>query len=214
MSENNNKTGKYILFDAAGVLVTFRADLRTERMEKLCDLSPDKINSKLFTNPDSPGIAFDRGEILASDFFDLCCEIMGQEATQEFAAKFRHAYCDIFEARTEMGELLKELAEHHTIWLCSNTNTWHLEKMTEVCSYFAYFDFNVSSHKAGFIKPEPEIFEKALKRAGVDPSEMIFIDDRQENVAAASAQGINAILFTSVAELKAQLATLTSPVTT
>lgn len=213
MSENNNKTGKYILFDASGVLVTFRADLRAERFSKLCDLSPDEINSRLFANPDSPGIAFDRGDILASDFFDLCCEIIGQEATQEFAAKFRHAYCDIFEAREEMGDLLKELAEHHTIWLCSNTNTWHLEKMTEVCSYFKHFDFNVSSHKAGFLKPEPEIFEKALERAGVEPSEMIFIDDRQENVDAAAKQGITAILFTSAAELKTQLATLTAPAT-
>lgn len=209
------KDGKYILFDAAGTLVTFRSDLRTKRFTELCELSADEINSKLFSAPDSPGVAFDRGEILASDFFDLCCEIIGQEPTQEFAAKFRHAYCDIFEPRPEMGEILKELSENHTIWLCSNTNTWHFEKMSEVCPYFKYIDFNVSSHKVGFVKPEKEIFEKAIKRAsidGADPAELIFIDDRQENVDAAAAQGITALLFTSAPELKKQLAELISPV--
>jgi putative hydrolase of the HAD superfamily len=207
----NKEANRIILFDAAGTLVTFRSDLRTERFCELCELSAEEINSKLFAAPDSPGIAFDRGEILASDFFDRCCELMGQEPTAEFAAEFRHAYCDIFEPREEMGALLAELSENHTIWLCSNTNTWHYEKMVEVCSYFEYIDFNVSSHKVGFVKPEAEIFEKAITRSGGDPSRLIFVDDRQENVDAAAALGINALLFTSAGELKTQLAEFTAP---
>ncbi len=204
----DSKSGKLILFDIANTLVTFRSDLRTERFEKLCSLSGDKINARLFTDADSPGMDFDRGLIVSSEFYDRCCEIMEVEPSEEFAAKFRHAYQDIFEARPEMGALVEELSTEHELWLMSNTNVWHLDYVRTRFDYFSFFTTNCNSCDTRFVKPEPEIFVAALELSGRSSDEVVFIDDRQANIDAARTLGISAALFESVDSLRAKLGEL------
>lgn len=204
MSADSNK--KLILWDVAGTLATFRADLRTQRLAELSGHDGDDMSQRLFAEADSPGIAFDRGEILASEFFDRCCEILGIDNTQENAGRFRHAYADIFEPRPEMGALLEKLAPAYQMWLCSNTNIWHLDKVREVCDYIKRYCFtNCNSYDTGFVKPEPGIFEAAIARSGLAPSDITFVDDRRANIDAAAALGIRVILFTNATELETEL---------
>ena len=47
------------------------------------------------------------------------------------------------------------------------------------------------------IKPEREIYEHALRGLDVAPSEALFIDDREENIAGARSIGLHAELFTT-----------------
>jgi putative hydrolase of the HAD superfamily len=56
------------------------------------------------------------------------------------------------------------------------------------------------------IKPDRGCFSQALARLGARADEVIFIDDRQENVTAAGKMGINAIRFTGSQEARADLA--------
>ena len=57
------------------------------------------------------------------------------------------------------------------------------------------FDAIVDSCEEGVRKPDPEIFQTALVRVGVDDaSRAIFLDDFPGNVAAARAMGMHAIL--------------------
>ncbi len=206
----DSTAGKLILFDIANTLVTFRSDLRTERLEKLCSLSAKELNARLFTDADSPGMDFDRGLIVSSEFYDRCCAIMEVEPSEEFAAKFRHMYQDIFEPRPEMGELVRELAAENELWLISNTNVWHLDHVRAQFDYFEYFKTNCNSFDTGFVKPEPGIFEAAITRSGRSVTEIIFVDDKQSHVTAAQAVGISAILFTSASELKEKLGEMTN----
>jgi len=201
--------GKLFLFDIANTLVTFRSDLRTERLTALCNLPADELNAKLFTNPDSPGMLFDRGLIVSSEFFDRCCEIMGVEPTEKFAGAFRHGYQDIFEPRPDVGELVRELAKTHELWLMSNTNVWHLDNVRTQFDYFHYFTSNCNSCDTSFVKPEREIFQIAVERAQRPAEELVFVDDKQDNVDAARAVGLTAILFTSSAALREQIQELT-----
>ncbi|HEY7431537.1 MAG TPA: HAD-IA family hydrolase, partial [Streptosporangiaceae bacterium] len=61
-------------------------------------------------------------------------------------------------------------------------------------------DVFIYSHEVGFTKPDPCIYQLAWQRLGVQPHELIFLDDVQRNVAAARALGIHAILYTSTAQ--------------
>jgi putative hydrolase of the HAD superfamily len=56
------------------------------------------------------------------------------------------------------------------------------------------------------VKPEPEIYQAVLARLGASPGEVIFLDDRAENVDSAAALGIRGIHFTGAAEARAALA--------
>lgn len=51
------------------------------------------------------------------------------------------------------------------------------------------------SARLGTTKPDPAIYRQALDVLGAAPGDVWFVDDREDNVAAASALGINAIQY-------------------
>jgi len=53
------------------------------------------------------------------------------------------------------------------------------------------------SHALFMAKPEPAIFLKAAEALNTPPSRILFIDDREDNVAAAIATGMTAIQYTT-----------------
>jgi putative hydrolase of the HAD superfamily len=81
-------------------------------------------------------------------------------------------------------------------------------------SYFRHgalgdlFDAVFVSGELGAIKPNPEIFEVTLRELGITASEMVFIDNKEENVRGAEALGITGHTFTGAATLRAFLASL------
>jgi putative hydrolase of the HAD superfamily len=68
--------------------------------------------------------------------------------------------------------------------------------MTAV-AWFPEFDHLTFSCDLGVVKPRPEIYESCLEGLGVSPQDTLFFDDRGDNVGAAHALGIHAVLFTT-----------------
>ena len=57
-------------------------------------------------------------------------------------------------------------------------------------------DIVVTSQDAGFTKPQPEIFQYALKKAGVKPAEAVYVGDQyQVDVIGAKSAGMKGILI-------------------
>lgn len=63
--------------------------------------------------------------------------------------------------------------------------------------YYKLFDDVIASCKVGYVKPENEIYEIALKRSNVTASESIFIDDKQYCLDPAEIMGFKTILAQS-----------------
>lgn len=80
--------------------------------------------------------------------------------------------------------------------ILSDTNALHAEVLEAAGSYET-FAHRFLSYEVGIRKPDPRIFQEALKVLEVKPEESIFIDDNAKNVAAAEALGINGIKFDS-----------------
>jgi len=60
----------------------------------------------------------------------------------------------------------------------------------------AWLQFVVTSQEVGFTKPHPEIFQAALKQAGVKPSEAIYVGDHyQTDIVGANGVGMRGILL-------------------
>jgi len=72
-------------------------------------------------------------------------------------------------------------------------------------AFFARFKDIVVSGEVKLLKPDPAIYYLALDRFGLRPANALFIDDRQINVEAALAVGMQAHLFTDAADLRARL---------
>ena len=71
-----------------------------------------------------------------------------------------------------------------------------------------YFKVAFSSCYMGLRKPEPAMYRRAIDILGCPPQRILFIDDREENVAGAAAAGIKAIRFTGAETLRAELKNL------
>ena len=67
------------------------------------------------------------------------------------------------------------------------------------------FEAFLSSCWLGVRKPMQKFYERGLGIAQAKPATSLFIDDRQQNLAPASALGMNVIHFTSAAQLRSDL---------
>jgi len=62
------------------------------------------------------------------------------------------------------------------------------------------FDTVVISGEVSLHKPQPEIYELACERLGVEPAEAVFVDDLRENCTGAEEVGITAVLHRETAD--------------
>lgn len=67
----------------------------------------------------------------------------------------------------------------------------------ERAGYYELFDEIIASCKVGYVKPEKEIYEIALKRLNATANESIFIDDKQYCLDPAAEMGFKTILAQS-----------------
>jgi putative hydrolase of the HAD superfamily len=72
-----------------------------------------------------------------------------------------------------------------------------------VAAHFGHMIFSCQLKSA---KPDPECYGRALARIGARADQVIFVDDRSENVAAATALGLQSVHFTSPAGARAAVA--------
>lgn len=79
----------------------------------------------------------------------------------------------------------------------------------EIEAIMARFDHVVESSKVGVRKPETEFYEIACRTAGVEPSQVVFLDDLGINLKPAKAMGMTTIKVLSadqaIADLEAVL---------
>ncbi|NBQ49711.1 MAG: HAD family phosphatase, partial [Marivivens sp.] len=67
------------------------------------------------------------------------------------------------------------------------------------------FDRRYISGHMGEVKPEPEIYRMLEADCGVEPTALLFADDRADNIAAAAARGWKTHLFTDPQGFAARL---------
>jgi epoxide hydrolase-like predicted phosphatase len=91
------------------------------------------------------------------------------------------------------------------VYALTNTSFVHLEYMRKA-GWTKLFDGFYSSCELGCAKPAPQIYRKALKLIGAQPAQVVFVDDKGENVRGAKAAGIKrSIRFLSIAQLRKEL---------
>jgi 2-haloacid dehalogenase len=69
----------------------------------------------------------------------------------------------------------------------------------------ALFEEVVVSGTEKVAKPDPRVFEIVAERSGLPLDQLVFVDDKQANVDAAAALGMQAILFTDATALRTEL---------
>jgi len=191
--------GKIILFDLGGVLVeaTGRSGLRA----LLPHLSDEQILDR-WQRSRAAGL-FERGKLAPEAFARGFVEEWGLEIGEAaFAELFASWVTGFFEGATGVIEALR--ARHH-VGCLSNTNAIHWARLAGISSIF---DSCFPSHVTGFLKPDREAYQYALRKLDARAHDVYFFDDLAPNVAAAREIGMNAFRVSDFAALTARLRSL------
>jgi FMN phosphatase YigB (HAD superfamily)/DNA-binding XRE family transcriptional regulator len=186
-TKKRSKSGiRFVYFDINGCLVRFYHRAFTRIAEDSGQQS-DVIETNFWHYND----AVCRGEISLDEFN----RILGEQF--EMAAfDWRAYYLDAIEPIKEMHDLVAWANEHYYVGLLSNIMPGLIETMLNQetlppIEYAAIID----SSEVGAIKPEQRIYEIALEKSGVQPSEILLVDDSRTNIMAAERMGWRVLWF-------------------
>lgn len=146
----------------------------------------------------------ERGRIKEQEFWDMQSEKFGIVLPVQQAV-FEEAYKEEFEVIDGTVDILKRLREKGIrLVALSNTIPSHANIIREA-GVFDLFDSVVLSYDTGFRKPEQEVYQIAIERAGRPVEQTIYIDDLPKNVAAANEVGLVGIVFKDPEDLELKI---------
>ena len=195
---------KIIFFDLGKVLLDYDFTVAARRLNALIGLDGMAIMNAPLAEKTPVCEAIETDQISSEDLYQWVRENFGMTISRD---AFEKAHRDIFTVWPDSLELVKDLkAAGLRLGVLSNICQvpWDfcLENYPEV---FGLFDLPLASVLLKARKPYPEIYERAAQRAGVRLNEIVFFDDRTENVQAACDLGIDGILFTDAKQARLDL---------
>lgn len=108
---------------------------------------------------------------------------------------------------TETVEILRRLhdSKEHSIYSLTNWSNETFPVALKKFPFLSWFKGILVSGDVGLKKPDREIYKLLLDRYGLEANTCVFIDDRTENVKAASALGFSGIVFKNHTQLSKDL---------
>ncbi len=199
VSLSGKKQVDTVIFDLGNVLV-FHDNAQLFRTFGMHAGIPGDDFSRLV--PASLWGAIHSGQLDGEGIRREICRVLGVDLSEE---QFRRDWNSHFKVNREILPLVESLIGQVKVLLLSNTNAIHMAYLIEELPILQRFDDLVLSHEVKKMKPDPAIFEEALRRAGSVASRTAFFDDVPEFVEAAKKVGLRAYVFRNVEELAAQL---------
>ncbi len=188
-----------VILDLGNVLAFHDNALLFRRLGERAGLGPAEAERRL---SGAGWTAANRGELDGEGIRQDVCGSLGVDIPfEEFAALWS---CH-FTLRDAVLPRVEGLVGRVKLLLLSNTNVLHMEWLRPRLPVLERFDHLVLSCATGLVKPEPAIFQEALRHAGCAPGEAAFFDDIAAYADAASAQGLHGRVFTTAAAFDAQL---------
>lgn len=194
-----------VLFDVGGVLLTNGWD-HCERATVLDQFHLDKADFE--ARHPKPNDAWERDRITAREYLDATVFYEPRDFTHEDF--LRALFAESVELPNGGLSILQELAASGKAMLgCLNNearepNDYRFRNF----ELRRYFDVAFSSCYVGLRKPEPTMYRRALDILGKPAERILFIDDRQENVAGANAAGMKGLRFDGADRLRRDLEVL------
>ena|SRR6185369_15806951 len=179
-----------IVFDLGKVLVDFDYSIAARRLASRGKLATDQIRAFIDQSP----LLFklESGELSVDRFFEEVCRATGFCGSfEEFAAFF----ADIFVPIDPMVQLHANLRSHgFRTFIFSNTNDLAIRHIRRNFPFFNDFDGYILSYEHGAMKPDPKLYEVVELQTGSRGPEILYLDDRQENIVAGKNRGWQVLL--------------------
>jgi epoxide hydrolase-like predicted phosphatase len=190
-----------VVFDIGGVLEITPPTGWAERWETRLQRQPGELRERLLEVWRGGSI----GTIAEAEVERCTGEILGLDGGQvdAFMADLWAEYLGSLNG--ELAAYFAALRPRYQTAILSNSFVGAREREQERYGFGDICDLIIYSHEVGMQKPDRRIYALTCARLGVQPEEMIFLDDVEVCVSAAREFGIQAILFRDTAQAIADI---------
>jgi len=179
-----------VVFDLGKVLVDFDYTIAARKIAARSQKSLAEI--KVLIEQSRFIIDYEIGRLTRREFYERVREATGFGGTLE---EFGDFFADIFTEIPPMIELHSRIRQRGIpTYIFSNTNDLAIEHVRRNFPFFSNFDGYIFSYEVGTMKPDPAIYEALEKLSGRSGADIVYLDDRPENVAGGKVRGWRAIL--------------------
>lgn len=174
-----------VFFDLGKVLVDFDFNIAAYHIARRSPMDAEELSQKAYESYREIDL-YETGAISSREFFTRLKHRFKFEGTH---GELRRIWCDIFTPMDEHIRLARRVAEYYPVAVISNTSAAHIEHLEASYDFFPIFRKRFYSHEVKIMKPDPGIYLHALQEMKADKYESLFIDDREDNILAASRMG-------------------------
>ena len=193
-----------IIFDIGRVLVRVNVANAKTGLAKGLPLSPEELWSAIERDPRWQD--WQEGRMSAHDWYINLTTRLG--VSMDFA-QFTEVWNSALDPEPiHPNSLFEGLAKKYRLGLLSNTDPLHVARLESRYEFMRYFPpaTRTYSCSVGASKPDPVIFQGALRACRAKAEESVYIDDLGAYVEAARRLGMHGIQFQSGEQLRQDLA--------
>ncbi len=196
---------KIVVIDYGGVLAHHYCEPYQSKLADLIGVSIPVCKS-LISEKSEQGRLFRIDQISMDDFWSRVTQLAHCQKKLDFHL-LQDLWAKTYVVDERVFQLLK-LIRSDELKLCLFTNTDKKRRAYMLAQYHLpdHFDFELYSCETGLIKSSPEAMVNLIAVCGVQPQEILFIDDRELAVDHARSFGLNGYVYTSFEALSAYFA--------
>jgi HAD superfamily hydrolase (TIGR01509 family) len=181
---------KAVVFDLGKVLVDFDYNIAGRRIASRGTMSAVEVQK--FIDHSHLLFRFETGQMSRQQFF---AEVQAATGFQGTLDEFSGCFADIFSPIQPMLKLHAALRGRGVpTYIFSNTNELAVGHIRKNFPFFSQFTGYICSYEHGAMKPDAKLYEVVEQTSQLGGPELLYLDDRPENVAAGAARGWQAVL--------------------
>jgi len=182
-----------VLFDYGMVLSAPADPAAWTRMVAIAGVDKERFREAYW----APRHAYDRGTHTGEDYWRVAGRHAGVELTEKQIAELIGEDTAVWtEVNPPMVAWAARLQAAGTpTGILSNLGDAMTAGVLAKLEWLAGFDYKLFSHTVRLAKPEEAIYRIAAEGLGFAPEHILFVDDRADNCAAASAFGMQAVQY-------------------
>ena len=190
-----------VIFDIGRVLIRIDVARAMKGMASGLSLSAEELWSAIEKDPRWKD--WQEGRISGRDWHLHMQRRFGGSATfEEFTEKWNL----VLDPEPIHGkDLFEKLSKKYRLALLSNTDPIHVAYMEPRYDFFPFFSARVYSCVVGASKPNPIIYQEALRACRAQAEEAVYVDDIEGYVEAARRLGMIGVHFRSPDQLRSDL---------
>lgn len=189
-------TIKAVVFDFGNVVINIDVEKTISAFAELSFKSSARVK-QLFTEAEVFR-KYETGFYADDEFRDVIRQVLSYPLNdQEIDQAWNALLLDVPKKRLDFIDNLKL---KYPVYLLSNTNNIHFEQCKSyfrntfgIANFELLFNETFLSYKMGLWKPDYKIYDAVINKANLNPQEILFVDDNQDNVDAAADMGIQCI---------------------